>query len=40
MIMQQRKKEAKKEIKGMGFAHISIGKVLGGIHSQANIHNQ
>jgi len=40
MNMQQRKKEAKKEIKGMGFAHLSIGKVLAGINSQANTHNQ
>jgi hypothetical protein len=40
MNMPQRKKGPKKEIKGMGFAHISIGKVLGGIHSQANAHNQ
>ena len=40
MSMQQRKKEAKKEIKEMGFAHESIRKVWGGIYSQATPYNQ
>jgi hypothetical protein len=37
--MEQRKKEPKKENKGMGFAHKSDKKVLGGIYSQAILFN-
>jgi hypothetical protein len=38
--MKQRKKEPKKESKGMGYAHLSDKKVLGGIYSQATPINQ
>jgi len=38
--MSQRKKGPKKESKGMGFAHKSINKALGGIYSQAILINQ